>query len=125
MKASYKKRDEARELYDQGLNIKQVEKIVGIKCTYYIIPKWKRDLRQAKEIAQKKREAKNLKIAEAHRRRYEKRVALEVRERSRKLRKSEIKRIKAISKQIQTENVVKRAKTINQCPVNDFLLRRW
>jgi len=120
----WKKRAEARRLYeDEDWSIAELENIFGCTMTDFWIFPWMIRKRNAYELAKQQREAKNRKLAEAYRIKHERRLALEVKERSRKLRKREAKQVRAMANAISMDNAFARGNNLKQCPINNFNTR--
>ena len=89
----------------------------------YYIPQWMRDKKEAHQIAKQQREAKALALSQKIRRQREEALKLEEKERRYRLRKNEVKKVKAISKKIREFDLVSVTKNIKRCPVNHFNMR--
>lgn len=120
----YRVKDKARLLFvEHDYSIKELENKFNRKMSVYYIPQWMRDKKEAHQIAKQQREAKALALSQKIRRQREKALRLEEKERRYRLRKNEVKKVKAISKKIREFDLVSVAKNIKRCPANQFNMR--
>jgi len=116
MKMDYKQRDQARALYtDNDYSINELEIKFNQKMSDFVIQPWRIRQKEAHQIAKQQREAKALALSQA--------LKLEEKERRYKLRKNEVKKVKAISKKIRQFDLKSVVINIKQCPVNRYLMR--
>jgi len=135
MKMDYKQRDQARALYtDNDYSINELEIKFNQKMSDFVIQPWRKmsdfviqpwriRQKEAHQIAKQQREAKALALSQKIRRQREKALKLEEKERRYKLRKNEVKKVKAISKKIRQFDLKSVVINIKQCPVNRYLMR--
>lgn len=120
----YRVKDKARLLFvEHDYSIKELENKFNRKMSVYYIPQWMRDKKEAHQIAKQQREAKALALSQKIRRQREEALKLEEKERRYRLRKNEVKKVKAISKKIREFDLVSVTKNIKRCPVNHFNMR--